>query len=99
MVKDRGQKQCFQGGEVQITKFKGPGILQSTLGWLEAGQNFQGIPYLEGLIPETPHSQPGQPGGAAPPSRRESVPVNCVPWLGWLRPCRLGACLRAPESE
>lgn len=85
MVKDRGQKLCFQGGAVQIANFQGPGILQSSLAWLEAGQNFQGIPSLEVLIPETPHSKPGQPGGAAQSSRRESVPVDCVPWPHGLR--------------
>ena len=53
----RGQKECFGGGAaIQITNFKGPGILPSTLGWLEAGQNFQGILSLEGFIPDTPPS-------------------------------------------
>lgn len=44
MVKDRGQEECFQKrAAIKITKFKGAGILQSILGWLEAGQDFQGI--------------------------------------------------------
>lgn len=75
MVKDRGQKQCFQGGAVQITKFQGPGILQSTLGWLEAGQNFQGIPsFSRGAHPRntTLPNQVSQVGSPALQERKRS---------------------------